>query len=94
MPYGTGDNPMLWGLWFSMLDYPIVPIDEISTKEKERTEKIKKLAIKSAPIKMETKININKIESKQDFIQLLNFELFDYKTHSLNSADLFHLFTF
>ena len=94
MPYGTAEDPNIWGLWFSMLEFPITPINKLKKLAVKRTERIKKLARKSLPLKLKTKINLDKISSKQDFIQLLNFELFDFKKHPSNSADLFHMFLF
>ena len=94
LPYGNAEDPNLWAMWYSMLDFTDSSENKLKSLASRTAKRIKKLAIKSTPKKIFKNFDIEKISNKHDFEQLLAFELFDFHRHTSNSADLFNMFSF
>ena len=94
LPYGSAEDANQWALWYSMLDFLNIPNGKIKSLGKSEISRIKQLAKESKPKQLSTGFDLERIESKRDFDQLLSFELFDFDRHSLDADDLFRLFTF
>ena len=71
-----------------MLEGGALPTTQLALK----VERVKSLALKAMSRKRAVKFGISKVESKRDFDQLLNYELFDYERHDKHDDDLLRMF--
>ena len=67
--------------------------DSVSNLDiKNNAERVKSLASKTSHKARFTQFALSKIQSKTDFDQLLNFELFDYEKHKNEDDKILNLF--
>lgn len=94
MPYGTAEDETIWRIWLSKQN-GIKSIENVNIMD-ESINRITNLAYLSQKRKkdLKKKFGRNQINSKKDFVELLTFELFDYKKHGQESANLQKMFDF